>query len=47
MPKTSQVPIIFLAGQNGLSLVFLNGCSTHQQTRELVAASVFISDGVR
>ena len=36
--KDGLVP--FLAGQNGLSLVFLNGCSTHQQTRELVAAGI-------
>ncbi len=39
-PANKEGLVPFLAGQKGLSLVFLNGCSTSQQTRELVAAGI-------
>ncbi len=32
--------VSFLSGQKGLSLIFLNGCSTYQQSKELVEAGV-------
>lgn len=32
--------VSFLAGQQGLKLIFLNGCSTQQQSEELVEAGV-------